>query len=181
MRTLFQAATAVLLAAGLAYAQTPPQPASQTLSRQWTTLRLPEYGFTVEFPAQATEGRLESGEIRWAVELDNGWTAYIVSTSLLAAERVQSAGAQRVLDDAVKGGLARFPDAVVLDDKTVEIGGNPGREFVIKVTVQDQPLVISSRVILVQRRLYVYTAVAKPSHDQAEVTRFLKSFALISQ
>lgn len=169
------------LVAPLAAQAPPPQVPPPMSPRQWTILRLPEYGFSIEFPSPATEGRLESGEIRWAVELDNGWTAYIVSTSVIPLTRVQSAGPLGVLDGAVKGGLAKFPDAVILADKPITIGGSNGREFTIKVEIQGTPLIISSRVVLVEQRLYVYTAVVKTNHDQTEVDRFLKSFSLISQ
>lgn len=173
---------AVLALDASAVAQAPPPQVPQPMSpRQWTVLRLPEYGFSIEFPAPANEGRLDSGEIRWAVELDNGWTAYIVSTSEIPLARVQSAGPLGVLDGAVKGGLAKFPDAVVLADSAITIGGSSGRAFTIRIEMQGTPLIISSRVVLVQQRLYVYTAVVKTNHDQTEVDRFLKSFSLISQ
>lgn len=156
-------------------------PVQADAQRQWTELRLPEYGFRIEFPALAQEGRLENGEIRWAVELDSGWTAYLCSTSEITVERLQSAGSHGVLEGAVEGGLKRFPGAAVLTRSPMEIGGNPGRLLVMRVEVQGTPMRIESRVFLVQRRLYVVTGVVREGTDRAEMDRFQGSFALISR
>lgn len=193
MRTSFQAAAvrvAALIAtlaglSGPALAQTPaPSPAqSQPISpRQWTVLRLPEYGFMVEFPAIANQGNLENGEIRWAVELDNGWTAYLVSTVTLTEERVRTAGPKGVLDGAVEGGRNRFPQGTILSHTEIQLGGSPGREFVMQVNLDGTMMRIASRVVLSGRQLYVLTAVQRESAlDQREIDRVLRSLALISQ
>ena len=187
MRTSFQAAAAGLAAltiasfvfAAPAGAQAPSQPIS---ARQWTVLRLPQYGFSVEFPGIANEGRLENGEIRWGVELDNGWTAYLISTVTLTEERVRTAGPKGVLDGAVEGGRNRFPQGTVLSHTEIHLGGSPGREFVMQVDLDGTPMHIASRVVLSGRQLYVVTAVQKQSAlNQAEIDRFLRSLALISQ
>lgn len=157
-------------------------PGQSDVQRRWTELRLPEYGFRIEFPAPAQAGRLENGEARWAVELDNGWTAYFCSASEITVERLQSAGSHRVLEDSVEGGLQRFPGAAVLSRSAIEIGGHPGREFVFRTDYQGTLMRLESRVFLVQRQLYVLSAVTRDgATDHAEVGRFLASFALIGR
>jgi len=179
MRTSFQAAAALLCLVVSAHAQQVAQPISP---RQWTILRLPEYGFSIEFPSVASQGTLENGEIRWAVELDNGWTAYLASTVTLTEERVRTAGTKGVLDGAVEGGRNRFPQGTVLSHTEIQLGGSPGRQFVMQVDVNGTMMRIASRVVLSGRQLYVVTAVQRESAiDQAEMDRFLRSLALISQ
>lgn len=179
MRTSFQAAAALLCLVVSAHAQQPPQPRSP---RQWTVLRLPEYGFSMEFPGVADQGKLENGEIRWAVELDNGWTAYLVSTTTLTEQRVSTAGPKGVLDGAVEGGRNRFPQGSILSHTEIQLGGSPGREFVMQVDLNGTMMRIASRVVLSGRQLYVATAVQRESAlDQPEIDRFLRSLALISQ
>src|SRR5688500_7393302 len=112
----------LLMLAALAFsAWTAPQ---ITAPRNWSELRDTELGFRIDLPAQARKRTLETGEIRWNVELDNGWTAYLVGTLVIAQARLDSAGPAGVLDGAIKGGVGSAPGAVVVREKSLSIGGH---------------------------------------------------------
>ena len=168
-----------LLAVGLAVClaqATAPSP------RQWTEVRSPDDGFRVEFPSAATRSVPGPDRQKWAVELDNGFTAYLFETMDITAERLQTAGSARVLDDAVAGGIANLPGAKVLHRGVIELGGNAGRELSLSAVHTGTAMRVTSRVFLVGTRLYMLIAVGKEEGlDLAEADRFLKSFALISR
>lgn len=150
--------------------------------RQWTEVRSPDHGFRVEFPAAAVRSEPAPGRVKWSVELDNGFTAYLFETMALTTERVQTAGSAKVLDDAVAGGIGKLPGATVLHDRSIEAGGNPGREFSVRTVYSGTLMHLKSRVFLVGTTLYMLVAVAKDAgRDEAEGDRFLNSFGLISR
>lgn len=151
-------------------------------SRQWSEVRSPEYGFTVDFPAAAVRSEPAPGRQKWAVELDNGFTAYLFETMTITQERLQTAGSATVLDDAMAGGIAQLPGATVLHRGFIEVGGNPGRELSMTAVQGGTALRVTCRMFLVGTRLYMLVAVAREEgRDVAEIDRFLKSFALISR
>ncbi|HUF25308.1 MAG TPA: hypothetical protein VMN81_14345, partial [Vicinamibacterales bacterium] len=132
----------------------PPSP------RLWTEVRSPDHGFRAEFPADAVRSEPAPGRLKWAVELDNGFTAYLFETMNITQERLQTAGSARVLDDAVKGGIAQLPGAIVLHQGPIELGGNPGRELSMRVVHSGTTMRVTSRVFLVGTKLYMLVAVA---------------------
>lgn len=168
----------VLTAVGLAVclAQAAPSP------RNWNEVRSPEHGFRVEFPAAAAQSEPAPGRLKWSVELDNGFTAYLFETTAITTERLQTAGSARVLDDSVAGGIAKLPGAAVLHRGPIEVGGNQGRELTMRAVVDGTALRLKCRVFLVGTRLYTLVAVSKDEGlDFPEADRFLKSFGLISR
>ena len=149
--------------------------------RQWRQVKFPEHGIAAEFPAEPKTATPAPGQTQWMVELDNGYTAYLVTTSTITAERLRTAGSARVLEDSVDGGLNKFPGARVHSRTTIELGGNPGRQFVASIDVNGTVYRLAARVVLVQTRVYVATAIMRESTmDQAEMDRFLRSLGLIS-
>lgn len=149
--------------------------------RQWMTLRVPESGFAADFPIAPRKQTTSTGGPQWIAELDSGFSAYMITVSDITVERLNSAGAERVLEDAVDGGLKRYPGARVLSRVPMKIGGNSGREFVAVINHEGTLYRIANRVILVHTRLYVVTAIMKEGAiDQAEMDRFLRSVALIA-
>lgn len=191
MRRLFQRSGATVAALGILVtaaaaqspaAQTPPAPQPKS-PRNWTELRVPEEGFRVEFPAAPRNTNTVEGAAKsWAVELDNGYTAYLLSFSDLDPDHVRRTGAQGVLDGGVKGGTDRFPGAVTVSHTSIQVGGHPGRELQLKVTFENQPYRVLARMFLIERRLYVFTAISSEGKtDNQEVSRFLDSFALIAR
>jgi hypothetical protein len=169
----------VLTAVGLAVCLAQAAPLSP---RTWTEVRSPEHGFRVEFPAATVHSEPAPGRLKWAVELDNGFTAYLFETMALTTERVQTAGSARVLDDAVAGGIGKLPGATVLQRGVIELGGNPGRELAMRAVYDGTAMRVTCRVFLVGTKLYMLVAVGKEEGlDHAETDRFLKSFGLISR
>ncbi|HEX6322468.1 MAG TPA: hypothetical protein VFZ36_01980 [Vicinamibacterales bacterium] len=150
--------------------------------RHWTEVRSPDHGFRVDFPAAAVRSEPVPGHQKWAVELDNGFTAYLFETMTITTERLQSAGSAKVLDDAVAGGIGNLPGATVLQRGVLELGGNPGRALSLSAVSAGTRLRVTSRIFLVGTRLYMLVAVGKEEGlDLAETDRFLTSFALISR
>ena len=165
----------VSVAATLALVQS-PAPADP-----WKTYRFAEYGFAADFPAQPVQGPAKDGSVRWLVEIDNGWKAYLVNCVDITEERARTRSSDGILDDAVEGGLRVFTAPKVQVRRPISLGGNPGRELTIDVDYSGAAMRVATRTFLVHRRIYIVTAVHRINVDEESAQRFLKSFALIAR
>lgn len=94
-----------------------------------------------------------------------------------------------VLDGAVRGSyinvLGQLVDAKELGAKknpqVIDKDGYPGRQFVFRFIQNEKTLIATSRVYLVDKRLYQFNCImAEDIFDPIHAARFLKSFEIIA-
>lgn len=165
-----------LLCAALAATLALPQAGRTT--RQWTTIRDGDAGFTAEFPAPPLRQTQANGTVRWMVTLDNDSYAYIVGMIVIQADRM-AVGVPRLLDDAVAGGIRNVPGGEPLKDTAITFQGHPGRELLMRAPVSGGFLRIVARTVIAGDRLFILTGVSPfEGFDQKEIDRFLASLTI---
>jgi hypothetical protein len=170
---------------------TAPAPAQRPEVRSWTEVRSLDSGFLVEFPAAPRQSdqavKLADGTTApsrtWMVEMDRGWTAYIVGHSEISTARRQSATTDTILSDAVQGALNNVPGSALVSATPIEFQGYPGRDVLLTANDGTGELRFRARIVLVGLRVYQQVAVTseRSNLELGELDRYFKSFLLLAR
>ena len=146
-----------------------------------------------EWPVFAPDGGRFSVELPGtpAIERDSTWTPVgsvrmtkywlRVGDALLAVElhEIPPVAASFISDDMIldqaRDSLLRDVDGTLLESRALEFQGAPARDFVYRLPGRTQ---LGERVlaVLVERRLYLVTGMARAPSGDPQVARFLASF-----
>jgi len=104
-----------------------------------------------------------------------------VGNALLAVElhEIPPVAASFISDDMIldqaRDSLLRDVDGTLLESRALEFSGAPARDFVYRLPGRTQ---LAERVlaVLVERRLYLVTGMARAPSGDPQVARFLASF-----
>ena len=106
-------------------------------------------------------------------------SAYVIAYSDYPSAIVEETNPQALLDSSRDGAVTNL-GGTLLSEEAVEIDGYPGRSLVISTGAEtDEPATISSRIYLVDNRLYqVLVVIPEGKNVEKAAAGFLESFAL---
>jgi hypothetical protein len=141
----------------------------------WKSYVIDEAALAFQLPGVTTR-TMEGATIRYAVQADAGETVYEVRLVPVADAATLKTQPQASFD-AMRDAVAANMKGKVLDEKAVELGGNPGREVMLK-TAGD--VVVRLRFQALERGLLIAQAVTTPKSTAgpADLNRFFNSFHL---
>jgi hypothetical protein len=153
--------------------------------RAWIELASEQGGFTVLMPGKPTEQVMPvpsatgSLEVHIYVSLGQEGIAYMASYSDLPSAPADQSQVIRTLDE-VRNGQLKKAKGKLLNEITISLDGNPGRELKIETAVG--PMIV--RIFLVNRRLYQVLAVIPETAAGTEAVvrdtaKFLSSFKVV--
>lgn len=138
--------------------------------------------FSVEAPGEMKEASQDIPSAAGTIKLTTytataGNKAFIVSYNDYPAA-VTSAAPQTLLDGAQSGAIAQV-NGTLVNDKNINLSGNPGKEYVANVKTPQGDAVAKARIYLVKTRLYQTLAIVpKNEADSPDAIKFLDSFKL---
>ena len=152
-------------------------------SSQWKDFHSKEGGFSVSMPGTPVEKRqayhTQAGPVEahfFTVEADRGSLVYMVVYGDYP-EALMVADDGEMLLDAARDGAVGNIQGTLLGERSVSMGGHPGRE--LQVLSSDGRLALQMRIYLVKNRQYQVVAVMpKEARSTADRDRFLDSFRL---
>lgn len=152
-------------------------------SSPWKDFHSKEGGFSVSMPGTPVEKRqayhTQAGPVEahfFTVEADRGSLVYMVVYGDYP-EALMAADDREMLLDAARDGAVGNIQGTLLGERSVSMGGHPGRE--LQVLSSDGRLALQMRIYLVKSRQYQVVAVTpKEARSTADRDRFLDSFRL---
>jgi hypothetical protein len=152
-------------------------------SSPWKDFHSKEGGFSVSMPGTPVEKRqafhTQAGPVDahfFTVEADRGSLVYMVVYGDYP-EALMAAGDKEMLLDAARSGAVGNIQGTLLSERTVSLGGHPGRE--LQVLSADGRLALRMRIYLVNSRQYQVVAVTpKETRSTEDRDRFLDSFRI---
>lgn len=160
-------------------------------SDKWILFESIKYGFKIEFPREPTAKtqsvNTEIGFLKlnfFIYDASNNKKednlVYGVITSEYPDTLINSSKTE-ILDEFFRNSIAGAVNNVhgkLLSEKVITISEYPGRE--IRVDFQNGKAVITSRIFLVENRMYMIQTISKTNKDfNNSIYRFLDSFELI--
>ena len=144
----------------------------------WTTIVSEGGKYTISMPGKPTELSvpLSMGDFRGVSHIQNSAEKGVIYTASyvdLPIDPTDATIAEKIFD-AAKEDLLRKAHARPLDEKNLDLKGNPGREF----KVQGYNGVITSRNYLVKNRLYQLVVIVADNATGENVGKFFDSFSL---
>ena len=143
-------------------------------------------GLSAVFPSKPDEGKLpiplpNGGSIEAVlVQAKKGGAAYLLSSLVLPASRTASATPAEILADSQAGAVANT-NGTVVSERDVDVFGNPGREFVARVTDNGLPGRYRSRIVLVGgKQIQLVYVAGEPDYSDADAEAFLTSLKLVN-
>jgi hypothetical protein len=175
------AATLLILVMSVAVACGPKQPAG------WTTYNSPEGRYSVLFPGKpelstdqspAHTGETLTEYFAICTDPDAGSdVVYNVTYFDLAPQMAYSF-------DQARDGYLKAVNGTLQSERTIQFGGNPGRELKATANSQGKVFNLVTRIILVEKRVYMVQFIFTKSYDATAAaeksTKFFDSFALAS-
>jgi hypothetical protein len=151
------------------------------VAEEWLEYRPAGAGYTVEMPGRpalsTNDQATDAGPITvTSAVVERGDVAFIVTHSDFPASKIESAGAERILD-GYRGGVVK--GRTLRMERHIKVSGYPARSLVL-----DDPegRVLSVTVVLTRDRMFQAIYVGAPNDPGAELdldaVRFLESFAL---
>ncbi len=152
-------------------------------SSPWKDFHSKEGGFSVTMPGTPVEKRqafhTQAGPVEahfFTVEADRGSLVYMVVYGDYP-EALMAAGDKEMLLDAARNGAVGNIQGTLVSERTVSLGGHPGRE--LQVLSADGRLALRMRIYLVNSRQYQVVAVTpKETRSTEDRDRFLDSFRI---
>ncbi|MCU0554226.1 MAG: hypothetical protein MUF17_05585 [Syntrophales bacterium] len=152
-------------------------------SSPWKDFHSKEGGFSVSMPGTPVEKRqayhTQAGPVEahfFTVEADRGSLVYMVVYGDYP-EALMAADDREMLLDAARDGAVGNIQGTLLGERSVSMGGHPGRE--LQVLSSDGRLALQMRIYLVKSRQYQVVAVMpKEARSTEDRDRFLDSFRL---
>ncbi|MCU0531245.1 MAG: hypothetical protein MUE76_04035 [Syntrophales bacterium] len=152
-------------------------------SSPWKDFHSKEGGFSVSMPGTPVEKRqayhTQAGPVEahfFTVEADRGSLVYMVVYGDYP-EALMAADDREMLLDAARDGAVGNIQGTLLGERSVSMGGHPGRE--LQVLSSDGRLALRMRIYLVKSRQYQVVAVMpKEARSTEDRDRFLDSFRL---
>jgi hypothetical protein len=147
----------------------------------WREVSSTEGGYAVLLPAKPERATREVaiGGRRLVLNMASvhkeGMAFGVAYATLPAATTEQD----KLLADA-RDALVRNIGGRLTTDRTLEIAGNPGREFVAEGTAEGEPMRLAARVLATNDRFYQIVFVGRSGRGaESEVSMFLESFRLL--
>ena len=152
-------------------------------SSPWKDFHSKEGGFSVSMPGTPVEKRqayhTQAGPVEahfFTVEADRGSLVYMVVYGDYP-EALMAANDREMLLDAARDGAVGNIQGTLVSERTVSLGGHPGRE--LQVLSADGKLALRMRIYLANNRQYQVVAVMpKETRSTEDRDRFLDSFRL---
>lgn len=152
-------------------------------SSPWKDFHSKQGGFSVSMPGTPVEKRqafhTQAGPVEahfFTVEADRGSLVYMVVYGDYP-EALMAANDREMLLDAARDGAVGNIQGTLVSERTVSLGGHPGRE--LQVLSSDGRLALRMRIYLANNRQYQVVAVTpKETRSTEDRDRFLDSFRL---